>query len=210
MFFFCCMLLCLYFVVMLEEQIALLKKRRRTITHSSGTCHHFFASSKRIRALTSQICFWSIDLLMDFHWSGSWNWLDVNSMRNNWINYVQCPIYSFIYFRCSAPFFSLSLKICHFTKNLSLFILAIDRLHKLIEKAASNSLLKQILPRAAKLRCSLYADDVVNPGWVELQHLLQLLNLYGNRSGLRINMSKTETFPWRIFGAKLAPFQGNT
>jgi hypothetical protein len=40
-----------------------------------------------------------------------------------------------------------------------LFILAMDPLHRMIEKAADEGLLGQVLPRGAKLRCSLYADD---------------------------------------------------
>jgi len=52
-----------------------------------------------------------------------------------------------------------------------LFILAIDPLHKLMELAAHKGLINQILPKAAKLRCSLYADDAAifaNPDRSEL------------------------------------------
>jgi hypothetical protein len=40
-----------------------------------------------------------------------------------------------------------------------LFILAMDPLHRMIERAADAGLLGQVLPREAKLQCSLYADD---------------------------------------------------
>ena len=40
-----------------------------------------------------------------------------------------------------------------------LFILAIDPLQRIIEVAAQKGILKQILPKPANLRCSLYADD---------------------------------------------------
>jgi hypothetical protein len=40
-----------------------------------------------------------------------------------------------------------------------LFILAIDPLQRIIEAAAQKGVLKPILPKAANLRCSLYADD---------------------------------------------------
>lgn len=85
-----------------------------------------------------------------------------------------------------------------------LFVLAMDPLQKLIELAARKEFLKQILPRVAKLRCSLYADDATlfaNPDRGELQHVNQLLDLFGNCSGLQINMSKTEAlvdFPGKI------------
>jgi retron-type reverse transcriptase len=60
-----------------------------------------------------------------------------------------------------------------------LFILAIDPLHRLIELAAHRGLLHPILPRAASLRCSLYADDAAifaNPDRNELHRLSQILN----------------------------------
>jgi hypothetical protein len=43
--------------------------------------------------------------------------------------------------------------------SLMIFILAIDPLYKLIEVAASRGLLHRVLPKSAKLCCSLYADD---------------------------------------------------
>ena len=52
-----------------------------------------------------------------------------------------------------------------------MFILAIDPLHKLMELVAHKGLINQILPKAAKLRCSLYADDAAifaNPDRSEL------------------------------------------
>lgn len=81
-----------------------------------------------------------------------------------------------------------------------LFILAIDPLHKMIELAASHNVIKPILPRAAKMRCSLCTDDATlftNPERIELQHINQLLQVFGNYSSLKINMTKTEIFPIR-------------
>jgi hypothetical protein len=65
-----------------------------------------------------------------------------------------------------------------------LFILAIDPLQKMIEQAARLGFLKPVLPRSARLRCSLYADDAgifANPYHTELQNLRQLLR--ESRSG---------------------------
>jgi retron-type reverse transcriptase len=81
-----------------------------------------------------------------------------------------------------------------------LFILAIDPLHRLIELAAHRGLLHPILPRAASLRCSLYANDAAifaNPDRNELHRLSQILNFFGNFSGLRVNLNKTKVFPIR-------------
>jgi hypothetical protein len=79
-----------------------------------------------------------------------------------------------------------------------LFILAIDLLQKLIEKAATAGHLKSVLPKAARLLCSLYADDaaiLANPDSTELQNLQQLLTVFTNCSGLKFNLAKTEIFP---------------
>jgi retron-type reverse transcriptase len=55
-----------------------------------------------------------------------------------------------------------------------LFIIAIDPLQRIIEKAAQHGLLQPVLPKQAKLRCSLYADDAAlfaNPLPAELDRL---------------------------------------
>jgi hypothetical protein len=104
-----------------------------------------------------------------------------------------------------------------------LFILAIDPLHRLIELAAHTGLLHPILPRAALLRCSLYADDTAifaNPDRNELHHMSQILNIFGNCSGLKVNLNNTEIFPIRCdettvtevllhFPDKIRKFSGN-
>jgi hypothetical protein len=98
-----------------------------------------------------------------------------------------------------------------------------DPLHRLIELAASRNLLQPVLPRVASLLCSLYADDATlfaNPNRTELYHITQVLNLFGNCSGLKINLNKTEIFPIRCeqniiaealadFPRKVAQFPGN-
>jgi hypothetical protein len=81
-----------------------------------------------------------------------------------------------------------------------LFILAIDPLHRLMELAATGGLLQPILPRAATLRCSHYADGAAlyaNPDKAELHHITQVLNFFGDCSGLKVNLSKTKIFPIR-------------
>jgi hypothetical protein len=81
-----------------------------------------------------------------------------------------------------------------------LFILAIDPLHRLIELAASRNLLHPILPRAASLCCSFYADDTTifaNPDRLELHHITKILDLFGDYFGLKVNLNKTEIFSIR-------------
>jgi len=82
-----------------------------------------------------------------------------------------------------------------------LFILAIDPLQRIIEAAAQRGILKPVLLKTANLRCSLYADDATifaYPANTELDHLLKILNFFGECSGLKINISKTENFPIRM------------
>lgn len=82
-----------------------------------------------------------------------------------------------------------------------LFILAIDPLQRIIEKAANEGLLSPVLPKAARLRCSLYADDAAifaAPTAVEMERLQKILNFFGTCSGLRVSMAKTEIYPIRL------------
>jgi hypothetical protein len=82
-----------------------------------------------------------------------------------------------------------------------LFILAIDPLQRIIETAVSRGILNPVLPRAASLRCSLYADDAAiftAPNSTEVSHLNTMLQFFGDCSGLKINISKTEIYPIRM------------
>jgi hypothetical protein len=82
-----------------------------------------------------------------------------------------------------------------------LFILAIDPLQRIIEVAAQRGILSPVLPRAANLRCSLYADDAAifaSPNNMEIEHLHRILIFFGECSGLKINISKTEIYPIRL------------
>jgi hypothetical protein len=82
-----------------------------------------------------------------------------------------------------------------------LFILTIDLLQRIIDATAQGGMLKLILPKAANLRCSLYADDAAiftYPENTELDNLLKMLNFFGESSGLKINISKMEIFPIRM------------
>jgi hypothetical protein len=79
-----------------------------------------------------------------------------------------------------------------------LFILAIDPLQRIIDIAAQKGFLQPVLPRLANLRCSLYADDVaifLAPTATDLMNLHRILQIFGQCSGLSVNMAKIEIFP---------------
>jgi hypothetical protein len=74
-----------------------------------------------------------------------------------------------------------------------LFIIAIDPLHRILERATDIGVLSPLPLREAKLRASLYADDAIvfmNPIKDELRSLLRILKAFGEATGLRINIDK--------------------
>ena len=65
----------------------------------------------------------------------------------------------------------------------------------------NRGILNPVLPRAANLRCSLYADDAAifaSPSNLKIDHLHRILSFFGECSGLKINISKTEIYPIRL------------
>jgi hypothetical protein len=81
-----------------------------------------------------------------------------------------------------------------------LFILAIDPLQRIIERAIHSSVLSHVLPKPATLHCSLYADDAglfAKPSATDLYALRRILQTFSDCSGLKFNMSKTELYPIR-------------
>jgi hypothetical protein len=81
-----------------------------------------------------------------------------------------------------------------------LFILAMDPLQRMIDKVAQSGLLGTVLPKGAKLHCSLYADDAgvfVRADNSDLKVLKMILEVFEGCSGLKINFDKTEIFPIR-------------
>jgi hypothetical protein len=89
-----------------------------------------------------------------------------------------------------------------------LFDLAIDPLQLLIQQATTNGILNPLPVREASLRLSLYADDAVifaNPHREELDVLLDIVDGFGNASGLRINVAKCTISPIRCSDIDLEP-----
>jgi hypothetical protein len=70
----------------------------------------------------------------------------------------------------------------------------------MIEMAADAGVMGRVLPREAKLRCSLYADDAgvfIKADKEDLKVLKRILEVFEGCSGLKINFNKTEIFPIR-------------
>jgi len=87
-----------------------------------------------------------------------------------------------------------------------LFILAIDALQKVLELATQDGVLSPLRGRYAKIRLSLYADDVViflNPDQQEVSSLLNILTKFGEATGLKLNWAKYSVAPIRCSGINL-------
>ena len=91
-----------------------------------------------------------------------------------------------------------------------LFILVMDVLGLMISKAASEGLLKPLSRRVLQHRVSLYADDVVlflRPEADDINLVLGILNLFGDASGLKTNLQKSNVLPIRCGQAELLTIQ---
>jgi hypothetical protein len=84
-----------------------------------------------------------------------------------------------------------------------LFIIAMDVLHRLFQKAATDGVLRRMEPSQVKFQCSLYADDVIlfiRPHVQEARAVKQILHIFGEASGLQTNLAKCSVTP--IFGGE--------
>jgi hypothetical protein len=81
-----------------------------------------------------------------------------------------------------------------------LFILAMDVLSCFFSKAEETGLLQQLCSRRRLHRLSIYADDVaifLHPTQSDISSTLNILNLFGNASGLHNNAQKSNSYPIR-------------
>ena len=81
-----------------------------------------------------------------------------------------------------------------------LFILAMEPLQLMLQKATDQGLLTPIKNRRAKLRISLFTDDAeifLNPTNEEVQAVKNILCAFGNISGLITNTEKCVVYPVR-------------
>jgi mannosylglycoprotein endo-beta-mannosidase len=84
-----------------------------------------------------------------------------------------------------------------------LFVIAIDPLAQILEKATSLGLLHKIRGRHAKIRTSLYADDAavfLAPIKEDIQNLASILLDFGEVTGLCTNFQKSSVTPIRCGG----------
>jgi hypothetical protein len=81
-----------------------------------------------------------------------------------------------------------------------LFILAMDTLNRIFDIATEEGSLSPLKGRQARLRLSLYADDAViftNPKREDINGIMQIMEAFGDATGLRINMEKSTVAPIR-------------
>jgi hypothetical protein len=80
-----------------------------------------------------------------------------------------------------------------------LFILAIDTLQHIFEHATQEELLSTLKDHTAHLRLSLYADAAaavfVNPNKAAVDMVMDIMQRYGEATGLRISISKSSVAP---------------
>ena len=84
-----------------------------------------------------------------------------------------------------------------------LFIIAMDVLHQLFQKAAADGVMRKMEPPEIKFQCSLYADDVIlfiRPHVQEASAVKQILHIFGEASGLKTNLAKCSITP--IYGGE--------
>ena len=83
-----------------------------------------------------------------------------------------------------------------------LFILVMDVLNWMVTRASEAGLLQPLSTRPIQHRISLYADDValfLRPAAADISLTLQLLNLFGDASGLKTNVQKSNVLPIQCF-----------
>ena len=81
-----------------------------------------------------------------------------------------------------------------------LFIIAMEPLQRMFDIAVQDGLLMPLGGRVSNLRASLYADDTavfLNPIKEEVQAVADILQIFGQASWLKINISKCAVFPIR-------------
>jgi hypothetical protein len=87
-----------------------------------------------------------------------------------------------------------------------LFILVMDPLQRILQKASENGHLQSICPRGSRIKALLYADDVaifVKPVSNDIAMLKCLLDTFRQVSGLKMNLQKSENFPISSSGIDL-------
>ena len=79
-----------------------------------------------------------------------------------------------------------------------LFILVMDVLNWMITRASEAELFQPLSRRPLQHRISLYADDValfLRPAAADISLSLRILDLFGDASGLKTNVQKSNVLP---------------
>jgi hypothetical protein len=80
-----------------------------------------------------------------------------------------------------------------------LFILGIDVLNSIFERATQDGLLTKLKGRHASMRISMYADDAViftNPKREDITCIMEIMRAFGKATWLNINLAKK--VQWRL------------
>lgn len=91
-----------------------------------------------------------------------------------------------------------------------LFILVMDVLNSMVTRTSEAGLLQPLSSRPIQHRISLYADDVaifLRPAAADINLTLQLLQLFGDVSGLKTNVQKSSVLPIQCSEVDLATIQ---
>jgi hypothetical protein len=91
-----------------------------------------------------------------------------------------------------------------------LFILVMDVLNWMVTRTAEAGLLRPLSRRPIQHRISLYADDValfLRPAAEDISLTLQILQLFGDASGLRTNVQKSSVMPIQCSDDNMAVIQ---
>jgi hypothetical protein len=89
-----------------------------------------------------------------------------------------------------------------------LFILAMDPLQRMLEKATQAGLLTPIGAEPIKFRTSLYADDAalfIRPTISDVTNVTQVLLAFGDATDLKTNLQKSEIFPISFLDEEVEP-----
>lgn len=93
-----------------------------------------------------------------------------------------------------------------------LFILAMDVLNRIFEIATEEGRLTPLKGRHTKMRLSLYADDAViftNPKRDDIRCIMEIMEAFGDATGLRINMTKSTVASIRCSGIDMDEVLGD-
>ena len=97
-----------------------------------------------------------------------------------------------------------------------LFILAMDPLQRLLDRATDHGILTPLPITAAKWRTSMYADDAaifISPKKDDVEAVKTVLHAFGSFSGLHINLQKSSVHPISCadidLDQVLSPFTGS-